>query len=234
LRSNEEEMKFGLEIFDIDPQTYPELTLVEKEIGLLTDCWEIKNEWDKQWEQWKDIQFYQLDIDDMEDSSIQYKRKINDFEKDIREWGVYTFMKNEFETFRNTMPLLYELRSDAMRDRHWKELRFEVKDDFDKDSDEFNLEKLFALNLLSHKEKIQEIADNAKKQLKIEKMLETIDYCWRHSKDTELIIVKNKSKADNEEYYEIKQTDKIMALIEEHGVQLSNEKSSPYYKEFAP
>jgi hypothetical protein len=29
------------------------------------------------------------------------------------------------------MPLLVELRADAMRERHWKELRFEVKDDFD-------------------------------------------------------------------------------------------------------
>lgn len=29
-------MKFGLEIFDIEPMSYPELSLVEKEIDLLT------------------------------------------------------------------------------------------------------------------------------------------------------------------------------------------------------
>ena len=29
LRANEESMKFGLEIFDIDPANYPELTMVE-------------------------------------------------------------------------------------------------------------------------------------------------------------------------------------------------------------
>lgn len=32
LREKEEEMKFGLDIFDIDPIVYPELTNVEKEI----------------------------------------------------------------------------------------------------------------------------------------------------------------------------------------------------------
>lgn len=55
-----------------------------------------------------------------------------------------------------------------MRERHWKELRFEVKDDFDETSEEFNLEKLFTLNLLMHQEKINEMCDNAGKQLKIE------------------------------------------------------------------
>lgn len=61
------------------------------------------------------------------------------------------------------MPLLTDLRDDAMRERHWKEIRFEVKDDFDEQSDEFNLEKVCSLNLLAHAEKINELADNARK-----------------------------------------------------------------------
>lgn len=50
-----------------------------------------------------------------------------------------------------------------MRERHWKELRFEVKDDFDENSEEFNLEKVFSLGLLNHQEKINELTSNAKK-----------------------------------------------------------------------
>ena len=59
-------MKFGLEIFDIEPMIYPEVTLVEKEITQLTEIWELKNEWDKQWENWKETNFKDLDIDDMD------------------------------------------------------------------------------------------------------------------------------------------------------------------------
>ena len=33
LREKEEEMKFGLDIFDIEPMTYPELIIVEKEMA---------------------------------------------------------------------------------------------------------------------------------------------------------------------------------------------------------
>jgi len=66
------------------------------------------------------------------------------------------------------MPLILDLRDEAMRERHWKELRFEVKEDFDETSDEFTLEKVRNLNLLSHQDKIAEMADNARKELKIE------------------------------------------------------------------
>jgi hypothetical protein len=32
-------MKFGLEIFDIEPMAYPEWSIVEKETELLTQIW---------------------------------------------------------------------------------------------------------------------------------------------------------------------------------------------------
>jgi hypothetical protein len=39
-------MKFGLEIFDIEPIPYPELSTVENEIDLLTKIWTVKDNWD--------------------------------------------------------------------------------------------------------------------------------------------------------------------------------------------
>lgn len=119
-----------------------------------------------------------------------------------------------------------------MRERHWKELRFEVKDDFDETADEFTLEKVFSLGLLGHQEKILELADNARKQLKIEVALKDIRHTWEESSRSNLIIEKQKSKADQEEFYCIQSTDNIMELIEDHGGKLSTMKSSPYYKEF--
>ena len=145
---------------------------------------------------------------------------------------MYVHLKTEIDKFRSTMPLILDLRDDAMRERHWKELRFEVKDDFDETSDDFTLEKVFRLNLLNHQEKIMEMSDSAKKQLKIEVALKEIRYTWEEDPLTDLDIDKQKSKADQEEFYQIRSTEEIMKLIEEHGIKLSNMKSSPYYKEF--
>lgn len=145
---------------------------------------------------------------------------------------MFTALKTSIDTVRATLPLILDLRDDAMRERHWKELRFEVKEDFDETSDEFTLEKVFSLNLLNHQEKIMAMADNARRQLKIEVALKEIKLTWEDDPVTDLDIGKEKSKADQEEFYFIRSTDNVMALIEDHGVKLSNMKSSPYYKEF--
>jgi len=205
LRATEEAMKFGLEIFDIEPASYPEVARVEDEIAQLTEIWEIKNDWDKQWEVFKELKFYDLEMEKMDNDAEDFQDKVKGLVRmptsgghtsEVRDWGVFNHLKTEIDKFRATMPLLVELRADAMRERHWKELRFEVKDDFDEQGDEFNLEKVFSLNLLMHQEKVNELADNAKKQLKIETGLENIRRTWEDDPATDLVIEQKKSKAD--------------------------------------
>jgi dynein heavy chain len=168
----------------------------------------------------------------MEDESIEYQQRCRGLDKEVKDWQVFKFLKNDVDKFKLTMPLIFALKQDFMRERHWKELRFEVKDDFDETADEFTLEKALALNLLQHEEKILELTDNAFKQLKIEKELNVIDETWTHDPKSNLNIDKKNSKADNEEFYMIASTENIMELIEDHGGKLGNMKSSPYYKEF--
>lgn len=62
-------MKFGLEIFDIDPMPYPELNSVEREIVLLTQVWNVKERWDNCWNNWKEVKFKDLEIDKMDEEA---------------------------------------------------------------------------------------------------------------------------------------------------------------------
>lgn len=172
-------------------------------------------------------------IEEMEDEAIEFQDKIRGLDKEVKDWQIYNFIRLEVQRFRDTMPLLSELRDDSMRDRHWRELRFEVKDDFDQTGDDFTLEKLFNLNLLAHADKIYDIGERAKKQLKIEISLNNIENMWEKNPKSDLNMISQKSKGgDNEEYWIIGSTDNIMELIEQHGLELGNFKSSPFYKEF--
>jgi len=123
---------------------------------------------------------------------------------------------DKFNHFQNTMTPIRELRDNALRERHWKALRFEVKEDIVENSEEFNLEKVFALNLLSHAEKVSELYSQAKSQLKIETNLAEIKRIWEEDPQTNLEIVQAKSKHDNEDFFKLDRTDVIMGLIEEH------------------
>jgi dynein heavy chain len=225
-------MKFGLEIFDIEPTAYPELALVEKEIRQLSGVWEVKRDWDTQWDAWKDIGFRDVDVEAMDDDAVDFQDRCKQSDRDVRDWGAYVALRGRIDEVRDTLPLIRLLQGDAMRPRHWKELRFEVKEDFDEAGEDFTLEKVFSLGLLTHREKIEGLAENAGRQLKIEVALAEIEYAWNEDPATHLDVDKQKSKADQEEFYYIRSTEKVMQKIEDHGVELSNMKSSPYYKEF--
>mmetsp|Transcript_43570 Transcript_43570/g.42046 ORF Transcript_43570/g.42046 Transcript_43570/m.42046 type:complete len:174 (-) Transcript_43570:346-867(-) len=168
----------------------------------------------------------------MDDEASEYQDKIKQFDKEVRAWPVYDVLKTNIENFRTLMPLILDLRDEAMRERHWKELRFDVKEDFDEDSPEFTLEKIRNLNLINVADKIADLADNARKELKIEQQLNEIERMWKSDPATDLDVRPLKSKANNEEYFKIFSTDNIYQIIEDHGVKLSNMKSSPYYKQF--
>ena len=188
LREKEDEMKFGLDIFEIEPINYHELALVEKEMAQLLEIWTVKQEWDSEWDQWKVVFFYELKIEDMDDRAVEFQEKIKTFEKEVRQWGVFDFLKNKIDQFRTAMPLISDLRDEAMRERHWKELKFEVKEEFDENAPEFSLEKIFELGLNNHGEKINELADNARKELKIEIQLEEIRRIWEDDPIADLEI----------------------------------------------
>ena len=141
-------MQFGLEIFMIEPTNYVDLALVEKENAMLNKIWEIKQEWDHQWDKWKVINFRDLDIKEMEEEAGEIQLKVDGLSKEEKKWKVYEVFNDRLYTFMNTTPLIMQLRDESMRDRHWKELRIEVKEDFDENSPDFTLEKVFSLNLL--------------------------------------------------------------------------------------
>lgn len=157
LRQREEEMKFGLDIFNIDHPVYPELSLVEKDCQLLEQIWNIKEQWDSNWEEWKDVKFDKIDSNAMNDEAQEFSDKLKSVDREIRNWGIYDYLKNRIESFLQTMPLIGELRNEAIRERHWKQLRIEVSNDFDEKADDFTLEKVFELQLNQHNEFIQEL-----------------------------------------------------------------------------
>lgn len=99
-------MKFGLDIFEFEATNYTELEFVEKEIEQLTEIWEIKEEWDNKYEVYKDIQFKKLDIIEMSNEAEDIQDKVKALDREVREWGIFNYLKNYLDKFINTMPLL--------------------------------------------------------------------------------------------------------------------------------
>lgn len=83
---------------------------------------------------------------------------------DIKKWLVF-------------LPLILDLADPAMRDRHWEDLKVKVGQQFTIDEN-LLLQDISALNLGKYIDDVEEIADQAKQEAKMEKTLAKIEKEW--------------------------------------------------------
>jgi len=97
----------------------------------------------------------------------------------LRTWEAYKELKQEIEDMSEILPLVQALTKPSIRPRHWQEVIEITKEDIPYESDSFKLSGLLKANLLGFKDDIEDVADNADKQLKLEIQLrEEITAYW--------------------------------------------------------
>merc|ERR1711871_1217937 len=115
------------------------------------------------WEGWKGGMFKSLDTDAMEEGAQKFQKRLMKLGKELRTWKLFGAMKEKVEQFKKALPLIQDLRNDALRDRHWQQLMDIVGQPFDPHADSFTLEKIFNLGLQNFEEDIGSISTAASK-----------------------------------------------------------------------
>lgn len=144
--------------------------------------------------------------------------------KELKKWPVWVSIRAKVDQFRQTMPLIQDLKNPALRVRHWKQLKTEIQEDFDAKSEDFTLERVFLLGLHNHADFIGELSANANKELAIETALDTISKAWA--------VLPIQMGTYKEVYSKVTTTEELYTQLEDNQVQLSTMKSSKFYSAF--
>lgn len=96
--------------------------------------------------------------------------------------------------FKNTVPLMVNLKNEALRDRHWRILMDKTGKVFDMAPDRFTLDNMFGMELHKYQEIAEEIVNNAIKELLIERGVKEVSEVW----DTMLFSVHRHFKSGEE------------------------------------
>jgi len=227
-RKMESEFRPKQELFGIEPANYKELDWVEQEIEKLTMVWDIRNGWNKEWDKLRSGSFQSLNTDDMDELAMQFlgrMRKVLGKDKNVQNWQVYQDLKGDLEVFRNMMPVIQNLRADAMRERHINAIVKEVKETFNPKDASFTLQRVMDLGLQNHADLIARLCDDAKKEAKIENGLEDISRIWS---TMTIDVVEHKGDA-----FKVRSTEELYQALDENIQALSSYKSSPFYLPFA-
>jgi len=186
---------------------FPQIVKASKDIvdEMQKDLVEMK----RFWEYYKGLQNFiadcksqlwkEMNTDDIEDGSKGQIKAIKVLDKCVRWCKAYKGADKLSKDFLNTVPLVQTLAANYMRDRHWEALMKVTKKQFVPPyaDPKTLLGSILSLNLHEFSADVEDICDQASKELKIEKALGelekrwvTIEWLMEPYKDTDVPLLK--------------------------------------------
>jgi len=106
-----------------------------------------------------------------------YIRTIRRIEKRGKNWGVYVGLDQLIKSVSSTIPIMYQMHNDKLRERHWKRLEQVTHVDFQHSAD-FKMSDILERDLMQYSEGIAEIVDSASNEVRMETQLTNLDKTW--------------------------------------------------------
>ncbi|XP_047187874.1 dynein axonemal heavy chain 10-like [Scophthalmus maximus] len=156
-------------LFDLPVTVFPEIITMQKEMMGLRQIYDIYKAQKDAKTDWSQTLWVHLDIQLLQDGVEGFSKSLRQLPKHVRALPVAYILEGRLKEFRESLPLLLDLKNDALRDRHWKELMERTGTNFDMNPDTFTLENMFAMELHKYANVIGDIVTSAVKELGIEK-----------------------------------------------------------------
>lgn len=102
----------------------------------------------------------------------------NALNKEIKTWKAFVALTERVKNMSQVMPLVKELNSEFMKDRHWKRLAEHIDKEIPYKDAQFCLDHLIKLELHKHVDYVTDLVDSAGKEHKIETKIKQISEAW--------------------------------------------------------
>ncbi|ERT02584.1 dynein heavy chain, cytoplasmic [Sporothrix schenckii ATCC 58251] len=142
----------------------------------------------------------------------------------MRQYAAFEHIQNILKTYVRVNPLLSDLKSEAVRDRHWTKIYKQIKPGKRYSPVSMTLGDVWDLNLVATEAIIKDIIAQAQGEMALEEFLKQVRETWT-SYNLELVNYQNKCRL-------IRGWDDLFAKCSENLNSLQAMKHSPYYKEF--
>jgi dynein heavy chain len=200
-RSKKEELTSLEDLFALEEGKYQDMDETAEEQEWLKKLWDFDSMLTFTFEAWQQTLWTEIDTEELEDRTKQLAKQVKGLgaqRTGIRRWDLYKEIEARVKNMGVVLPLINELHSPAMRDRHWQTLSKECHaKSINPSEPRFCLEDLLELQLHLYVDNVSEIVETAEKELKIEKKLTHIEQLWVSNtlsfyphKDTEFMLMR--------------------------------------------
>ena len=181
-----DELTVAEKLFNLPVTSYPELDEVSKELEVQKKIYAVYSAHLDTIKQLGESLFAELDIRKLFAFADDFKGRIKDMSevKELADAPVFAKVAETIEGFKDSLPLIENLKSDALRDRHWKQLIAVTGQDpdFNTDPATFKLADLFGMELHKFRDDVLQLCVAAEKELKIEADVAELSGVWKDQK----------------------------------------------------
>eukprot|EP00002_Diphylleia_rotans_P013390 TRINITY_DN2619_c0_g1_i7.p1 TRINITY_DN2619_c0_g1~~TRINITY_DN2619_c0_g1_i7.p1 ORF type:complete len:4501 (-),score=1146.89 TRINITY_DN2619_c0_g1_i7:169-13671(-) len=216
------DMNYLRELFEIPSSAYPQLVEAKKNLVLLKHCWDMVSIASVELTEWKSTSWQDMDTEKLIERAHRLSEDIRFLPEIARSWDVYIGMENEIKNTIVALPVVHQLHSHSMRERHWKQVMRATGVHFTITST-VNLGELLGLRLHNYVDEIASIVDRANKEQIMEKNLLMIEDAW------EKMEVRYAAMKGT---YSIVVPQALLITLEEHLVTLQNIRANKYVAHF--
>jgi len=215
-------------LFDLPISVYPDFTNVSLKMQMMEPIFDLYEQQLKSRDIWGETLWVSLDIKVLQDGADRYIGQMRKMSKAIRALSVHKAVELNLKEFRDSLPLLSDLKHDALRERHWNKLMHQTNIIIDMKPDSFTLQSLFDMKLNEHVDVIGDILNSAIKELAIEKGIKEVEELWNGVKFT---IIKY-MKGNEDHGVVIGPVDEITVALDDNCMQLQGMAASRFIGPF--
>eukprot|EP00924_Labyrinthula_sp_SR-Ha-C_P003608 maker-scaffold_3-augustus-gene-0.0-mRNA-1 protein AED:0.02 eAED:0.02 QI:0/0/0/1/0.5/0/3/0/4475 len=227
LKAKKEEFSNAEKLFGLERSSFPMLVLVEKEMEALEIIFGYYKKLKDFEESMASTLWTELEISVLRSGAEEVEKLMRKSSKEIKAFRIFHSVEEAILKFKESVPLLEKLKTDALKSRHWESLQRVTKVSFKFDKN-FTLAKLFEMKLSRFEEEINEIVNEAVQEAKIEKQLSELAVFWE-DKNFNLSVYKKDGIAKG---YVIKSSEELRLEIEDNLLNLQTISGSRFISSF--
>jgi len=165
------------ELFEVTVSSYKEIGVCRQNLKYLKIVWDHVQLVQEIFAGYRATLWTQVDVDKMMDETKKLQKEVKALPRPAQKWNVFAGLTEAVNNMTVSLPLIQDLRDDAMRERHWNALMVTCGKSFVMDS-KLQLDSLLQLNLHLFLDGVSEVVEQARAEIKLDLQLQKIMSTW--------------------------------------------------------
>jgi dynein heavy chain, axonemal len=228
LNKTKAELVNAQNLFNLDVRPYPMLQLTLADMDQLDKIYGLYIKFKDFQETMASMLWGDLDITALQKGAEDFEKECKRFPKELKEIYTFKMVEARLSNFKESLPLVVNLKNDSMKQRHWIKLMEVTKVTFDTTLKTLTLSNIFSMELHRFTADVEDIINESAQEAKIENELAKIEAAWRNNM-LQLMIYKKDGAARGSV---LKPADDIKLELEDNLLNLQTISGSRFVGQF--